>query len=142
MSRRFLLIDDDPDDGLIFCEALREIDPNIVCDLEQEAKAAIARIADQTMTPDLIFLDLNMPVIDGWQVLRAIKSNPSSQSIPVVIYSTSPLERDIARAKDFGASAYFSKPLDFIELRNNLGLIISAFDKRAFDKKLLSDFQY
>jgi CheY-like chemotaxis protein len=141
MSRRFLLIDDDPDDGLIFCEALLDIDPTIACDLEQEAKVAIAKIVDHIVQPDLIFLDLNMPILDGWQVLRAIKSNPGSQSIPVVIYSTSPLDRDIARAKEFGASAYFSKPLDYIELRTNLGSIISAFDKGEFNK-IPSDFQY
>jgi CheY-like chemotaxis protein len=141
MSRRFLLIDDDPDDGLIFCEALLELDPTIACDLVQEAKVAIAKIVDHIVKPDLIFLDLNMPVIDGWQVLRAIKSNPASQSIPVVIYSTSPMDHDIARAKKFGASGYFTKPLDFIELRINLGSIISAFDKGELNK-IPSDFQY
>jgi len=141
MSRRFLLIDDDPDEGLIFCEALFEIDPTIACDLEQEAKVAVAKIVDQIVQPNLIFLDLNMPIIDGWQVLRAIKSNPASQSIPVVIYSTSPLDRDIVRAKELGASGYFSKPLDFIELRTSLGSIISAFNNGDLNK-FASDFQY
>ena len=67
----------------------------------------------QVKNPDLILLDLNMPGIDGWHVLKQLKADPSKRSIPVVILTTSSDERDINRCYDMGASTYIQKPVSF-----------------------------
>ena len=63
--------------------------------------------------PDLILLDLNMPGIDGRQVLHHIKEDPDMRSIPVVILTTSKDSKDIERCYDIGASTYIQKPVHF-----------------------------
>ena len=135
---KFLLIDDDEEDATIFCEALNDIDAGIICDYEPDPLLAISRVSDTDTKTDLIFLDLNMPVMDGWEVLNLFKDNHHIKSIPVIIYSTSPLERDISKAKTMGAAFYFAKPMDFIELREQLQRIVTAFEEQKLDQVKLS----
>ncbi|MFC0407187.1 response regulator [Roseomonas elaeocarpi] len=66
--------------------------------------------------PAVIFLDLNMPVVDGWAALRELRSEPRWTSIPVVVMSTLANEEDIARVYASGASAYFTKPTSFDDM--------------------------
>ncbi|TBR42139.1 response regulator [Marinomonas agarivorans] len=67
----------------------------------------------ETRLPDLILLDLNMPGVDGRQVLKKIKADPKKRSIPVVILTTSKDHKDIEACYDMGASTYIQKPVDF-----------------------------
>lgn len=62
--------------------------------------------------PDLILLDLNMPVLNGFEALRKIKAEPLFRHIPVYILSTSRFEPDIARSADLGAEKFYTKPAD------------------------------
>ncbi len=64
-------------------------------------------------SPRLVFLDLKMPRVDGTQVLRQIKSDPSTRRIPVVIMTSSQEESDMVRSYDLGANSYVVKPLEF-----------------------------
>ena len=70
----------------------------------------------QVNTPDLILLDLNIPKIDGRDLIREIKSTPDLSQIPVLVLSTSNSARDVADAYDLGANAFISKPLDLDDL--------------------------
>jgi two-component system, chemotaxis family, response regulator Rcp1 len=63
--------------------------------------------------PDLILLDLNIPRMDGREVLAAIKSDPHLKRIPVVVLTTSKAEEDILRTYDLNANCYITKPVDF-----------------------------
>jgi two-component system response regulator len=63
--------------------------------------------------PDLMLLDLKMPLMDGFDVLSALKKRPSLQSLPVVVLSASQIKEDIARAMDLGARDFLTKPADF-----------------------------
>ena len=71
---------------------------------------------DKFPLPDLILLDLKMPVIDGHEVLRQIKQSPVLKRIPVVVLSSSKEEGDRAMTYDNGANSYLVKPLDFFDL--------------------------
>lgn len=123
----FLLADDDADDKTLFCEALSEIDPSIVCHTAADGKEALEILAEkQIKKPSLIFLDINMPVMDGWQCLGKIKENRDSKDIPVIMYSTSSYQRDIELALENGAFCFFTKPSDYRELRNILKLIATT----------------
>ena len=64
-------------------------------------------------TPDLILLDLNLPRMDGREVLQALKADDGLRSIPVVVLTTSKAEEDILRSYDLHANAYVTKPVDF-----------------------------
>lgn len=65
--------------------------------------------------PDLILLDLNLPRVNGFDVLSDVKSNPGLQQIPVVIFSSSTSDNDVLRSYDLKANSYISKPSDFDE---------------------------
>ena len=123
----FLLADDDADDKNLFCEALSEIDPGIVCHTASDGKEALAILSEnQIDKPNIIFLDINMPVMDGWQCLGKLKEHTDHRDIPVIMYSTSSYQRDIELALESGAFCFFTKPSDYRELRSILRLIATT----------------
>jgi CheY-like chemotaxis protein len=113
-----LLVEDDPGDVLMTQEAFEEHKVrnklNVVPDGE-EALAYLRRegkYADATR-PDLILLDLNLPRIDGREVLQVIKEDQDLRRIPVVVLTTSQADDDILRSYSLHANAYVTKPVDF-----------------------------
>ena len=103
----FLLADDDSDDKTLFCEALSEIDPTIVCQTASDGSEALTILSQKRIKePSIIFLDINMPVMDGWQCLRKLKEHPDHRNIPVIMYSTSSYQRDIELALENGLSVF------------------------------------
>ncbi len=64
-------------------------------------------------TPKVVLLDLKLPLIDGIEVLRQIKANPNTQTIPVVVLTSSREERDIVETYQLGVNSYIVKPVDF-----------------------------
>src|SRR5689334_21264234 len=119
MHTIFLLADDDVDDIELFCEALQTVDPSVECVCVQNGREALEMINSllPNNQPQLIFLDINMPVMNGWDCLRHLKNNPSLKDIPVLIYSTTSREKDINYALDLGALCFFTKPKDYQELK-------------------------
>ncbi len=88
----------------------------IVVASDGEAALAILRganIEHRSFRPDLVLLDLNLPKLDGRQVLAKIKEDPDLKRIPVVILTTSQAGQDILRSYDLQANAYIIKPVDF-----------------------------
>jgi two-component system, chemotaxis family, response regulator Rcp1 len=110
-----LIVDDNPADislareALIACAYKGKI--NTVAD-GAEALAFLTRRGNYAKAPrpDLVLLDLNLPKRDGLSVLTAMKANQELRRIPVVIFSTSQLGRDVARSYELGANCYVSKP--------------------------------
>jgi CheY-like chemotaxis protein len=110
---RCLLVDDDKDDQDIFRMALGDIDKGIKCTCANNSGEALNILkAPQAEAFDYIFLDLNMPRVNGKQCLKEIKKIPGFQHVPVVIYSTSSDPRDRIETKQMGASNFISKPSD------------------------------
>src|SRR5688572_5130051 len=98
------IIDDDIEDQEIFIEAVKEVSGNIECSASTSGEDALHKLAMATTSrPDLIFLDLNMPKLNGKQVLKEIKKSPGLKEIPVIMYSTSFAPRDIEEIKQNGA---------------------------------------
>lgn len=119
-----LLADDDEDDRFLILEGLRESrvlnDVRIVTDgvevlayLRREGRWADP--ADSPR-PALVLLDLNMPRMDGRQVLGELKADPALRRIPVVVLTTSRADEDVLRAYDLGANGYVAKPVRFADL--------------------------
>jgi CheY-like chemotaxis protein len=117
MTQKIMLIDDDSDDQELFCEAILDIDSSIEAVTAVSATEAFEKLVDDRVLPAVIFLDINMPVISGWECLKRIKQNPQLSSIPVIMYSTSPHDREKETAQRLGAWGLVTKPSDFETLK-------------------------
>lgn len=114
--KNILQIDDDIDDCEFFMEALQAVS-NADYTAIHSATEALYKLIHNELNPDIIFLDLNMPIMSGFEFLTEIKNQKSIQNIPVVIYSTSQFEETKLKAKHFGAKEFISKPSDFNEMK-------------------------
>ena len=121
-----LIIDDDIEDQEIFIEAVREVSETIHCSSSTSGEEALDHLARPSASPpDLIFLDLNMPKLNGKQVLKEIKNIPAAKSIPVIMYSTSFAPRDIEEIRQSGAAHHLLKPSRFNDLCTALNSILA-----------------
>jgi len=124
LMKKILLIDDDADDRSFFCEALEEIAPEFGCYAVVNGELALQLLRNNEIgRPDLIFLDVNMPIFDGWQCLSELKSDPDLQQIPVIMYSTSSHPEDIEKALSERALYFFTKPYNFSGLKKSMELV-------------------
>jgi len=119
-----LLVDDDVDDIDFFIEALAEIDPKIKVVSALNAIDGLKLLDAGRVKPDYIFLDLNMPKMDGKQCLRLLKNSPVLHHIPVVLYSTSRRDEDIEEAKSMGAYSFIIKPNKFALLKEEIKSVL------------------
>ena len=104
------MVDDDEDDREIFNIALRDLGEHIHCVLASDGMDALEKLRGPDALPDFIFLDLNMPRMDGKECIAEIKKDKRLNDIPVVIYSTSSNAKDRADATRLGAMHFFTKP--------------------------------
>ena len=121
---RIHMCDDDPDDQLLVTDALEEARLGNPIDFTNNGKELLqylnregkySHLIDQPL-PGLILLDLNMPVMDGREVLRKIKQHEKFRSIPIIVLTTSKAEADIARTYDMGVNSFIMKPVSFDNL--------------------------
>jgi CheY-like chemotaxis protein len=125
--KQLFIIDDDLEDQEIFMEAVKVVNDGIICYSAINGEDAIKQLTtDVVMLPDLIFLDMNMPRLNGKQVLRELKNTRSLVSIPVIMYSTSFAPRDIEEIKELGAVHHLLKPSRFDDLCKSLTQILST----------------
>lgn len=124
-----MIADDDFDDQFFLKEAIREM--NMLCEVNsvyngvQLLNNLTHATRNLTDKPDVIFLDLNMPMLDGFSVMKEIKSNPVTSDIPIYVFSTSAFEDYIEKAIGLGARAYHVKPSDFSEYSKIVSKIFS-----------------
>lgn len=125
-AKSCLLIDDDHDDQLVFSIVIEKLNKSIQCVTADSAQEALKKLdQDFAFTPDLIFLDLNMPGINGLDCLVRIKANTKWAHIPVVIYSTSSRKEDIAKAQRLGAIDFITKSYHLADLTKKLNELFS-----------------
>jgi CheY-like chemotaxis protein len=125
----FFLADDDADDRELFGEALESLDSQVTCYMAIDGQQALDLLSTLTNhLPHVIFLDINMPVMNGWHCLKSIKLEEKYKNIPVIMYSTSSHQREVDIAIDMGALCFCVKPEKFGTLKqileavsNNLG---------------------
>lgn len=121
LNRSFVLVDDDADDAAIFYEALNQIGSDIKFHTAENGLRLFELLLEYT--PDVIFLDINMPKMGGWETLRRLKGSSEYNNIPVIMYSTSSAKKDIDLAYSLGAVLFITKPEDFRKLVKILGII-------------------
>lgn len=115
------LADDDADDRLLFEEALMEISKNFALTTANDGEQ-LMKILDDNIPPppNLIFLDLNMPLKNGFECLDEIKKDKKLKNIPVVIFSTSCQKEAIDKVYNKGANYYICKPDNYQKLKKVL----------------------
>jgi chemotaxis family two-component system response regulator Rcp1 len=116
MPIEVLLVEDSPGDVRLTREAFREANPTIRLHVATDGVEAMAFLKRQgahahAPRPDLILLDLNLPKMDGREVLGQIKEDDDLKTIPTVILTTSDAEADIVRSYELRANCYLSKPV-------------------------------
>ena len=128
IKTRFLIADDDTDDSGMFCEALYHVAPKKMQCLRVENGQELFEFLSHEgrSMPDLIFLDINMPIMNGWQCLKKLKDDSSWKQIPTIMYSTSSSRRDIDLAYELGAMLFVTKPEDIDELRGILEVFATS----------------
>jgi two-component system, response regulator len=132
-----LLVEDNPDDVTLALHAFRKSRPEIVIQVVRDGADAMDYLLangiyagrDAHHVPKVVLLDLQMPKVDGFEVLRHLKADERTRAIPVVVLSSSRDHRDISACYDLGANSYLVKPGDFDEF------IVAA---RALDAYWLS----
>ncbi|REA63033.1 response regulator [Dyadobacter luteus] len=118
-----LLVEDDIDDQQLIEEAFQDSDLPVHLDFATDGRQALDMLSKAAYAPDLILLDLNMPVMNGFEVLSQLQLRNLSSRTPVVILTTSSDKDQVNRSYDLGASSYIVKPRKYTDLQvmaNNL----------------------
>lgn len=111
-----MIIDDDADDRMFFKEALKDILPLWVCLEAFDGIEALNQLRKTAQIPSFIFLDMNMPRMDGRECLRELKQDATLKAITVIMYSTSFTEQNRIEFHALGALSCLSKPTDLNKL--------------------------
>lgn len=109
------ITDDDDDDLIIFRDVIQNISPAIELKEFRNGEELLNALAILS-APDLLFLDINMPLKDGQQCLEEIKKQRQFAELPIIVYSSSPKPLDIFNSYESGASLYIRKPSSFDEI--------------------------
>ncbi len=121
-----VLADDDEDDRLFFTDAFGELKINTKVDTFSDGVELMNYLnKEDTVLPNVLFLDLNMPKKTGIECLNEIKANSKMSEIAIVIYSTSASEEDIEKTFVMGANIYIKKPDSFKKLKQVLSEVVS-----------------
>jgi CheY-like chemotaxis protein len=127
--KTFFLIDDDADDTELFQEAIGEVDDSVACHSASDGRQALHKLHSKDgVVPDIIFLDINMPDMSGWQLLLQLKEDENFRHIPVIMYSTSSQKSDLEKAKDSGALCFVVKPDTFSRLKKIVEVVLSHME--------------
>jgi two-component system response regulator len=132
-EREILLVEDNPDDAELALRAFRQNRiANTVRVVHDGAEALDYLFGrgtfagrDATLTPQVVLLDLKLPKVDGLEVLRALRADPRTRLVPVVVLTSSVEEDDVVRSYELGGNSYIRKPVDFaqfVEAVRQLGL--------------------
>jgi CheY-like chemotaxis protein len=119
------LADDDEDDRLFFTDAFEELKIKTIVNTVNNGKELLNYLNhSETVLPNIVFLDLNMPILNGIDCLKQIKSNDKFNDIAVAIYSTSSSDQDVEDTFVLGANIYIKKPSNFDDLKKTLSDVV------------------
>ena len=139
----FLLVDDDHDDTEMFCEALREIDASILCYYAFNGSEALRKLHNNEIPqPDIIFMDINMPEMNGWRCLEKLKNDATYKHIPVIMYSTSSNPKDITIAAELGAAFFYTKANEYKKMKTFLETVVLHIEKGSVDPMFMPPSSY
>jgi CheY-like chemotaxis protein len=119
-TKKIMIIDDDSDDRFFFRDALSKMQGAIECMEASGGKEALVLLSTEVQLPNFIFLDINMPRMDGRDCLKQLKGDEKLQNIPVIVYSTYFSEESVNEFQKLGALSYLNKPTDIKKLPGHI----------------------
>jgi two-component system response regulator len=108
-----LLIEDDPADAELALRALARSGGPPVVEHAPDAEQALDVLRASRVSPRLVLLDLKLPGMSGLDLLKVLRATPETRLLPVVVFTSSAEQRDLAGSYGLGANAYAQKPVDF-----------------------------
>ena len=134
-----LIIDDDPDDQEIFLMCIRKISQDVICLTSNSGVEALALLnANEDYIPDFIFLDVNMPKMNGIDCLKQLKSVKRLKDTKILMYSTTSESDIVKESLKIGAHDFIMKPTKTGELKEKLSVIFDIVSKMDSTKKPFS----
>lgn len=126
ISKCCVLICDDVFDQSVFIKALHDVSPETICITAPNGFDALNLMKKERIIPSYIFVELNMPRMDGIQFLQEIKQNETLKEVPVIVHSTSPQPHKIIQLKESGALAIYFRPYEYVGICNMLTLYFES----------------
>ncbi|WP_269236535.1 response regulator [Flavobacterium flavigenum] len=126
--QNILLIDDDDDDREIFKEAVKSLGNDILYTDEKNPNQALVKLRKSELLPDIIFLDYNMPDMNGQEFIIQIRNEKRLKDIPVILYSAYSKEAAEQLLLTNGNEFFISKPYNFEDLKNILKDVLNISD--------------
>lgn len=123
---KLLLIDDDDDDQEIFLSALSDLQTPFICQTVNNGQVALDKLKSGVLEAQLIFLDLNMPLMNGREFLIHLRSHEQLSHLPVYIFSTTNDARTITETMELGADRFVSKPSSYQGLVSLLSYLLET----------------
>ncbi|APZ45597.1 response regulator [Polaribacter reichenbachii] len=130
-SLTILLVDDDKIERLKFKKVCQKVNSNCAVLEAFNGEEAFTLLSDKNNSFDLIITDINMPKMDGFEFLKALKSDSRLKPIPVVIMSTSESKIDLEKGYGMGISGYFSKPLKYADYINKVTSLLQYWNRAS-----------
>ncbi len=140
--KTILLVDDDADDQYFFLDILQELEPSSKCITAKNGIEALSLLESSLPLPDLIFLDLNMPFMNGVECLSIIRKNETFKDIAIVIYSTSNDEISVKKTYELGANLFFQKPINFKCMQAKLESLLKLDPRSLLTKPPVAPEKY
>lgn len=116
MAHRILVVEDNPDNRVLISDVLMSLDYDV--SVAVDGQEGIAKTGSDK--PDLILMDMSLPVLDGWEATRRLKADPLMSHIPIIALTAHAMVGDREKAIDAGCNDYISKPIDLRELASKL----------------------
>lgn len=138
MVKVLFLIDDDEDDRQIFLEALKNYNPNVEMIFAQDGVQALDLLRTNSVVPDVIFLDYNMPRMNGLDCLRALKADSRFKTIPTIMYTTSGDREQEKLVLMLGADHYLLKANSFTHLCDELKRLLDIIGQNIVKNKSMA----
>ena len=120
-----LYVDDDPDDRQVFVESLKSINDRLTCITARDGLEALTYL-DTHNLPDVVFLDVNMPLMDGKTCLAEIRGNARTSGVPVIIFTTSSDPAERVECEVLGANDFVRKPVSYTDMKKILSTIFNS----------------
>jgi CheY-like chemotaxis protein len=141
-TKHIFVADDDEQDRMLFQEVINDLPSLVYLTMASDGDEAVTILAQLDQLPDVVFLDLNMPVKDGFECLKEMKHSKKLQSLPVIIFSASTHPSAVNEAYEKGAHLYVRKPNDFLNFRKIVQYVLAINWKESLSQPPREEFLF
>lgn len=135
MEQKILVVDDEESLAEFICRALRQHGYRTVC--AHDGDAALTLIYEEL--PDLVILDLMLPLMDGWEICRRVKSDSETKNIPILMLTARSSAEDVVQGLDLGADDYMRKPFPLDELMARVRVLLRRYSQQGDVRSIIEN---